>query len=95
MGEFVDEMGKCFQLIISTVDVNEDESLSEQEFLTAFAAFGHRQIVKDEGYFSAYNPKDGLIPLSVVVDSWVDFVTSTDESKGNIVENGFMVDGFE
>ena len=74
----------------------EDKSLSKEEFLTAFAAFGHQSIANANAYFNAFNPEDDLIefPYRIVADSWVDFLTSTDKSKGNMIKNGFNVYGF-
>lgn len=92
--KFKKEMDRCFNLVFSAVDVNEDKSISKEEFLIAFKSYGHEKVAMDDSVFAAYNPKDGLVPLRVVVDSWIDFVTSTDETKSNIVKTAFEADGF-
>ena len=72
-------------MIIYAIDENEDKSLSETEFQTMLAAFGHPKLdAKFNHTFSTFGSKDGLVPIGVIVDNWVDFLTSTNESKAEI-----------
>ena len=50
---------------------------------------GHENVALDTKFFNAYNPKDGLVPLRQIVDSWIDFATSTDASKPSVVKTAF------
>lgn len=88
-------MCNCFNLTFYAADINKDDSFTKDELQNEVAAYGHQHVSEDTDYFSAYNPTNGLVPVSVVVNSWVDLVTSTDESKGNIVQYLFTVDGFD
>ena len=81
-------MSKGFDLIFTAIDVNKDRCISIEEFLMAFKAYGHDDEAKSGASFAAYNPKDGLIPFSDIIDAWIEFVTGTDESKVNIVKAG-------
>lgn len=87
--KFVAEMTKCFNTFFDVIDTNKDRSISEDEFLIAFKAYGHENVALDTKFFTAYNPKDGLVPLRQIVDSWIDFVTSDDASKQSIVKTAF------
>lgn len=86
---FVAQMDKCFNTFFDVIDTNKDRSISEEEFLIAFKAYGHENVALDTKFFKAYNPTDGLVPLRQIVDSWIEFVSSEDESKGSIVKTAF------
>ncbi|XP_045168190.1 sarcoplasmic calcium-binding protein-like isoform X1 [Mercenaria mercenaria] len=87
--KFCAKMQNCFDEIFDVIDTNKDRSISEDEFLIAFKAYGHENVALDTNFFKAYNPKDGLVPLRDIVTSWVDFATSTDSSKKSIVKEAF------
>ncbi|KAH3706229.1 sarcoplasmic calcium-binding protein-like isoform X2 [Dreissena polymorpha] len=87
--KFKAEMTRCFNIFFDVIDTNKDRSISEDEFLIAFKAYGHENVALDTKFFRAYNPKDGLVSLREIVDSWIDFVTSEDSSKESIVKKAF------
>lgn len=87
--KFKEEMSKCFNIFFDVIDTNKDRSISEEEFLIAFKAYGHENVALDTKFFNAYKPTDGLVSLRAIVDSWIDFVTGEDESKGSIVKTAF------
>nr|BAA75225.1 sarcoplasmic calsium binding protein [Pseudocardium sybillae] len=86
---FNKKMEKCFDVLFDVIDTNKDRSISEDEFLIAFKAYGHENVAKDNQFFQAYKPKDGLVPLREIVDSWVDFATNPDASKKSVVKAAF------
>ena len=86
---FVAQMDKCFNTFFDVIDTNKDKSISEEEFLIAFKAYGHESVALDNKFFTAYDPVGGLVPLRQIVESWVDFVSSEDESKTSIVKTAF------
>lgn len=87
--KFVKTMEQCFDMLFDVIDTNKDRSISEEEFLIAFKAYGHENVALDTKFFKAYNPVNELVPLKDVVASWVDFATSEDSSKPNVVKSGF------
>ncbi|XP_060557902.1 sarcoplasmic calcium-binding protein-like isoform X3 [Ruditapes philippinarum] len=87
--KFKKQMEKCFDTIFDVIDTNKDRSISEDEFLIAFEAYGHENVALDTKFFKAYNPVDGLVPLKDIVASWVDFATSSDASKPSVVKTAF------
>lgn len=88
--KFQADMSRCFNTFFDVIDTNKDRSISEEEFLIAFKAYGHENVALDTKFFQAYNPKDGLVSLREIVDSWIDFVTGEDASKsGSIVKTAF------
>lgn len=87
--KFLKKMEKCFDIFFDVIDTNKDRSISEDEFLIAFKAYGHENVALDTNFFKAYNPKDGLVPLRDIVASWVDFTTSADASKPSVVKTAF------
>nr|BAA25310.1 sarcoplasmic calcium-binding protein [Meretrix lusoria] len=87
--KFIATMQSCFDILFDVIDTNKDRSISEEEFLIAFKAYGHENVALDTKFFKAYNPKDGLVPLKDIVTSWVDFATSTDASKPSVVKTAF------
>ncbi|XP_045168191.1 sarcoplasmic calcium-binding protein-like isoform X2 [Mercenaria mercenaria] len=88
--KFKADMDRCFNIFFDVIDTNKDRSISEEEFLIAFKAYGHENVALDTKFFQAYNPKDGLVSLREIVDSWIDFVTGDDSSKsGSIVKTAF------
>ena len=87
---FRKQMDKCFDSLFDVIDTNKDRSISEEEFLIAFKAYGHENVALDTKFFKAYNPKDGLVPLRQIVDSWICF--ACDEaapSAGEVVKTAF------
>ncbi|KAK3578742.1 hypothetical protein CHS0354_010123 [Potamilus streckersoni] len=87
--KFVNEMTECFNTFFDVIDTNKDRSISEDEFLIAFKAYGHENVALDSKFFQAYNPIDGLVPLRKIVESWIQFVTSEDSSITDVVKNAF------
>lgn len=87
--KFAAEMDTCFNIFFDVIDTNKDRSISQDEFLIAFKAYGHEDVAKDNAFFSAYCPEDGLVPLRTIVDSWIDFAVSTDDKKNSIVKTAF------
>jgi len=87
--KFSEEMSKCFNVFFDVIDTNKDRSISEEEFLIAFKAYGHENVALDTKFFQAYKPVDGLVSLRQIVDSWIDFVVGEDASKGSIVKTAF------
>lgn len=87
--KFNEQMTKCFNTFFDVIDTNKDRSISEDEFLIAFKAYGHENVAQDSKFFQAYNPVDGQVPLRQIVDSWIDFVVGEDNSKGSIVKTAF------
>lgn len=88
--KFTSEMTRCFNIFFDVIDTNKDRSISEDEFLIAFKAYGHENVALDTKFFKAYNPTDdGLVSLREIVDSWIDFVVGDDASKGSIVKTAF------
>ena len=80
----------CFNTIFDVIDTNRDRSISEDEFLIAFKAYGHENVALDTKFFKAYNPdKDGLVPLNIIVQSWIDFVVSDDAKEKSLVKEAF------
>lgn len=86
---FIATMTECFNTFFDVIDTNKDRSISEDEFLIAFKAYGHENVALDNKFFLAYNPKEGLVPLREIVDSWIDFATSDDGSKPSVVKAAF------
>ncbi|KAL3832320.1 hypothetical protein ACJMK2_023973 [Sinanodonta woodiana] len=87
--KFVQEMTDCFNIFFDVIDTNKDRSISEDEFLIAFKAYGHENVALDSKFFNAYNPVDGLVPLRKIVDSWIQFTTCDDPSKSDVVKSAF------
>ncbi|XP_052800256.1 sarcoplasmic calcium-binding protein-like isoform X1 [Mya arenaria] len=88
--KFLSEMEACFKTLFNVIDTNQDRSISEDEFLIAFKAYGHENVALDTKFFKSYNPdKDGLVPLMNIVNSWIQFTTSEDESKPDVVKAAF------
>ncbi|XP_045169642.2 sarcoplasmic calcium-binding protein-like [Mercenaria mercenaria] len=76
-----------FTVLFQTMHLS-GEGVSEEEFVNAFRASGHENIALDKQFFQMYKPEDGLVPLSVLIDSWVQFTTCEDSSKLDIVKTG-------
>jgi len=87
--KFQEEMTRCFNTFFDVIDTNKDRSISQDEFLIAFKAYGHENVALDTKFFNAYGPKDGQVCLREIVDSWIDFVAGDDASKGSIVKTAF------
>ena len=83
-------MDKCFDLLFDVIDTNKDRSISEDEFLIAFKAYGHENVALDSKFFLAYKPQDGLVPLRQIVDSWICFVCDDAAGgAGDVVKSAF------
>ena len=87
--KFKEDMTRCFNIFFDVIDTNKDRSISEEEFLIAFKAYGHENVALDTKFFKAYNPVDGLVSLREIVDSWIDFVVGEEGGKGAIVKTAF------
>ncbi|KAJ8305204.1 hypothetical protein KUTeg_017245 [Tegillarca granosa] len=86
---FVKEINDCFNMIFDVIDTNKDRSIELNEFIYAFKAFGHENEGLVRKAFQLLNPKDGLVPLRDIVNAWVSFVTSTDQSKPDAIKQAF------
>lgn len=64
------------------------DGVTEEEFVNAFKASGHDDVALDKQFFHLYNVVDGKVPLSDMIDSWVQFTTCEDSSKPDIVKAG-------
>ncbi|KAH3706228.1 sarcoplasmic calcium-binding protein-like isoform X3 [Dreissena polymorpha] len=87
--KFKKSMEKCFNILFDVIDTNKDRSISEDEFLIAFKAYGHENVALDTNFFKAYKPIDGLVPFKEIVNSWIEFATSEDKTKPDIVKTAF------
>lgn len=87
--KFKEQMSMCFNTFFDVIDTNKDRSISDDEFLIAFKAYGHENVALDNKFFQAYKPENGLVRLGTIVDSWIDFVTGEDAGKESIVKTAF------
>jgi len=87
--KFKEKMQACFNMFFDVIDTNQDRSISEDEFLIAFKAYGHENVALDTKFFNGYKPKEGLVPLKDIVTSWVTFATSENSSDDDIVKKNF------
>ena len=87
--KFIATMTECFNNLFDVIDTNKDRSISEEEFLIAFKAYGHENVALDTKFFKAYKPEKDLVPLRQIVDSWIDFATSDNASKESVVKKAF------
>ncbi|XP_053373653.1 sarcoplasmic calcium-binding protein-like [Mercenaria mercenaria] len=85
--KFVKKMQTCFEQAFEINNLDGGELLSEEDFVIAFRAAGHEQITLEKKFFNAYNPVDGLVPIKQIVESWVQFMSSEDSSKPDIVKS--------
>ena len=53
---FRKQMDKCFDSLFDVIDTNKDRSISEEECLIAFKAYGLENVELDTIFFKAYNP---------------------------------------
>lgn len=86
---FQKEMTACFNMIFDVIDTNKDRSIELSEFIYAFKAFGHENEGVVRKAFDLLRANSELIPLQVVVDSWISFVTCEDSSKTDVVKQAF------
>uniref|UniRef100_A0A8W8MDY5 EF-hand domain-containing protein n=1 Tax=Magallana gigas TaxID=29159 RepID=A0A8W8MDY5_MAGGI len=86
---FRDRMQQCFDMMFDVIDTNKDRSIELDEFIFAWKAFGHENKDLVTKAFSLFDAKDGLVPLRDIVSAWVQFVTSDDSSKRDIVLEAF------
>lgn len=86
---FIDKMNRCFQVAFNLVDRNSEKLINEEEFIMGFRTSGHDNIELDKQFFKLYSPKDGLVSVGALVDSWVQFTTSEDTDKPDIVKTAF------
>ncbi|XP_045168078.2 sarcoplasmic calcium-binding protein-like [Mercenaria mercenaria] len=83
---FVEKMQKCLAADFANMDVSGKGSLTEDEFIKAFRALGHENITLDKKFFESYHPVNGEVPLELLISSWVEFATSEDSSKQDMVK---------
>ncbi|XP_045169815.2 sarcoplasmic calcium-binding protein-like [Mercenaria mercenaria] len=87
--EFIERMRRCFQVAFNVVDINSEQNIDEEEFIVGFRTSGHENIELNKKFFEMYNPKKGLVSVHDLVESWVQFTTSEDMSKHDIVKAAF------
>lgn len=85
--KYIDKRRNYFTTLFSIMKLG-NEGVTEEEFVNAFRAAGHENIALDKQFFRMYNPVDGKVPLSAMIDSWVQFTTCEDSSKPDIVKAG-------
>ena len=49
------ELLLSFIISFDVIDTNKDRSISEEEFLIAFKAYGHENVALDTKFFNSYN----------------------------------------
>ncbi|XP_033761761.1 sarcoplasmic calcium-binding protein-like [Pecten maximus] len=86
---FVKKMTDCFNSIFDVIDTNKDRSIDLNEFIYAFAAFGHENEGVVKKAFALFKPTEDTVPLRTVVDAWISFVTCEDGSKCDIIKTAF------
>lgn len=86
---FNKEMSDCFNTIFDVIDTNKDRSISLEEFILAFKAFGHENEGIVTKAFQLLNPKDGLVPLRDIVNAWINFACESDSSKPDVIKQAF------
>jgi Ca2+-binding EF-hand superfamily protein len=73
--KFRDGMNQCFNMIFYIFDMNNDTSISLNEYTKAFNAFGHNDKEMIQAVFEVDAPPvGGPAPLQDVVSSWVRFM---------------------
>lgn len=85
---FDKEMTECFKKIFDVIDTNQDKSIQEDEFVLAFQAFGHENEPVLRKAFKLFDAKDE-IPIGVIVNAWVQFVSCPDASKTDVIKKAF------
>lgn len=87
--KFQEEMRKGYSAFFTDiVDVDHDGSITEDDYVNIMRACGHENIALDKKFFGLYNPVDGKVPVKVLINSWVQFTSSNDSSKRDIVKEG-------
>ncbi|XP_045202196.2 sarcoplasmic calcium-binding protein-like [Mercenaria mercenaria] len=80
-------MRKCYSSFFSDIiDVYHEGFVTEEEFVNLMKACGHENVALVKMLFSFYNPVGGKVPSQVLVDSWVQFLTSDDSSQNDVVK---------
>ncbi|VDI71995.1 Hypothetical predicted protein [Mytilus galloprovincialis] len=87
--KYTAKMTECFNVLFDVIDTNKDRSIELSEYIIAFQAFGHENENLVRKSFELLNPKDGLIPLKDIVNSWIQFTTSDDPHKKDVVKESF------
>jgi Ca2+-binding EF-hand superfamily protein len=87
--KFIERMQTCMDMICNIVDTNKDGDISLEEFNIILKSAGHNDKSLDEKFFENYHPVDGKVPIKVISDSWVHFVTCEDSEKPDIVKVAF------
>ncbi|XP_060552288.1 sarcoplasmic calcium-binding protein-like [Ruditapes philippinarum] len=85
--QYIAKRRNYFTILFQTMNLSE-EGVTEEVFVNAFRASGHDNIALDKQFYHLYNPVDGKVPLSALIDSWVQFTTCEDSSKPDIVKTG-------
>lgn len=86
---YTDKMTKCFNELFDVIDTNKDRSIELSEYIIAFQAFGHENEKLVSKSFELMNPQNGLIPLKDIVNAWIQFTTSDDPHKKDVVKESF------
>ncbi|XP_045169138.2 sarcoplasmic calcium-binding protein-like [Mercenaria mercenaria] len=76
-----------FTVLFETMNVS-GNGITEEEFVNTFRSVGHENISLIKQFFHSYNPEEGVLPLSILINSWVQFTTCEDSSKPDIVKAG-------
>ncbi|XP_060590846.1 sarcoplasmic calcium-binding protein-like [Ruditapes philippinarum] len=84
--KFVEEVRKAYTAFFNLVDVSGEGSVSEEEFVNMMKACSHNNNALNKKFFEDYNPVDGKIACSVLVDSWVQFTSCDDSSKTDLIK---------
>lgn len=84
--KFTEKMRMCLAADFANMDISGKGSLTEDEFVKAFRSLGHENITLDKKFFQSYNPVNGEVQLEALIDSWVEFATSEDSSKPDMVK---------
>jgi Ca2+-binding EF-hand superfamily protein len=84
---FVKMMYTCNDMIGNMVDTNNDGSITKEEFSVILKSGGHKNDPLDEKFFEDFHPIDGKVPIRVMTDSWVTFLTCEDSTKPDLVKS--------
>ena len=85
--KFVEEKRNLYTALFDLIDVSREGSVSKEEYVNIIKACGHNNLPLMEQFFNNFNPVDGKVASSVLVESWVQFTSSDDSSKKDIVKD--------
>jgi hypothetical protein len=70
-----------------TIDINSDGMINEEEFLNGLRLGGFESVQINKDFFNSYEPENGKIPITKIVDTWVTFLTCEDNSQKDIIKD--------